>query len=887
MAKEQMKLFDPCIKVGRSVFNLSEEDAAAIVEQMRNVAKGITQGDVQVRVKKIMRAESAMQKKWARQKRLQAKLNKIKDTRLENRVMDTLAERERIERENPGLWKKILKWMGKEPNEQLPLSDEVIARYTGSTRLRTGGQDSAAGRMLAAERANQGYIFGKMLRDHNMTEKELHKWMDDEKNLEDVVTESFGPNGEGFDLENPTPHTQNALAHTFARARIEVKKFWVDSMNAEGAMIGWLPNHTVTQYHDPLKVHRVGKEQWIADQLEFIGQGTEAEARTFGLMDEAQRRQFLDAAWNNIVEGNRTSIDEAPEVKVPGNLAKKLSQHRKIHYKSDKAWLENFKKYGGHDLKTSMWTELKNLADDAIMIQEFGTNPKASQEKLWAKLKAYAENPPDGKARAWNEEGRRGVKTHWQWVDQSAYHIANSGGWGPNIAALTQGYLMIQNMSKLGGSVFPSFSDLSTAVQTYRYHGMDYMEGMQDHFKFLTKTLTPDERIEVMYAVGEFNDLIIGGFHSRHAVTNPEIGTMSKMQDFFFKANLLAGWTYNNRAAVQFVISGNIARKLSRNFEDLDPRLQRVLNQYNISDTDWQIMRDVGVKTLDAEGNLLPETAPSETLDLNRRQYFTPDLLEAVAKNPEMSLVDRQAYQNLAFKMRNFYVQEGRIGIPEPDAADRAIMTAGTQRGTLNRSVWEALFQFRSFPLTYLRRLGPRYAHQGTIYTIGNLAAMSMIGYVSMTAKDILLGKEPKPLDNPKTWANAFIFSGAGGIMGDFVFNDFRGYGRSVPSVVMGPLGDELQNWGDFFTRLVTGDDAAAKAFNNVIRMAPFANLWYTRTALDYMFIYNIQNFLNPGVLRRREKRMKRDYDQQYMKGMRPSTSKLRKASPLYMMGVK
>ena len=56
MAKEQMKLFDPCIKVGRSVFNLSEEDAAAIVEQVRNVAKGLTQGDVQVRVKKIMRA---------------------------------------------------------------------------------------------------------------------------------------------------------------------------------------------------------------------------------------------------------------------------------------------------------------------------------------------------------------------------------------------------------------------------------------------------------------------------------------------------------------------------------------------------------------------------------------------------------------------------------------------------------------------------------------------------------------------------------------------------------------------------------------------------------------------------------------------------------------
>ena len=173
------------------------------------------------------------------------------------------------------------------------------------------------------------------------------------------------------------------------------------------------------------------------------------------------------------------------------------------------------------------------------------------------------------------------------------------------------------------------------------------------------------------------------------------------------------------------------------------------------------------------------------------------------------------------------------------------------------------------------------------MYTIGNLAAMTAIGYVSMSAKDMLKGKQPKPLDDPKTWAAAFVFSGAGGIAGDFIFNDFQRYGGGVADVVGGPGMDLVTDWAQFFTMLAKGDDAAAKAFNNAIRMAPFANLWYTRTALDYMFIYNIQNFLNPGTLRRRERRMKRDYNQQHMRGMRPSTSPLRKASPLYMMGIK
>jgi len=879
------KLFDPCIKVGMSKFNLTEEDARAIVEQMRNVAKSIKGGDFQVRVKKIMRAESALQKKWVRQKRIAEKLNKLKDKGNFDRVLESFSFRENLKKTKAGrsLYKRMLKMMGKKPGEELTLSDEMIARYTGSTRLRPGGQDSAASRILGEERAVKGRIFAMMHRDAGLTESEFHAWMRDDQNLEDTITEMFGPNGEGFDLENPTPHTQNKEAHIFAKARVIEKRRFVDLMNAEGAMIGWLPNHAVTQYHDPLKVQRVGKTQWIQDQLELIGEG-DAFDRTFGLMDETQRLQFLDAAWHNISEGKRTSTDEAPEIKVPGSLAKRLSQHRKIHYGSSEAWLENFNKYGAADLRAAMWSEMRNLANDYVLLHEFGTNPELQQEKLWTKLRAWSRNPPDGKPRDWNDDT---VKNHWMWVNRDAYHLANSTGYGPTLATATQVYLSIQNMSKLGSSVFPSFSDLSTSVQTYRYHGVDYLDGIREHMQVFFRKLSPDERTEVLYQLAEFNDMIIGGFHSRYATGDPKPGRIQDMEDFFFKVNGLSGWTYNNRAAAQFVLSGNIARNLTKSFDQLDPNLQRVLRQYNIDEGDWMVMRDVGVKTIDAEGNLLPDAAPSQSFDLNAKQYFTPDLLERAADSPEMGLADKRSMRDLAMKLRSFFVQEGRIAIPEPDAADRAIMTQGAQRGTFKYSSLVAIWQFRSFPLVYLRKLGPRYAQQGKMYTIGNLAALTAIGYVSMSAKDMLKGKQPKPLDDPKTWAAAFIFSGAGGIAGDFIFNDFQRYGGGVADVVGGPGMDLVTDWAQFFTMLAKGDDAAAKAFNNAIRMAPFANLWYTRTALDYMFIYNIQNFLNPGTLRRRERRMKRDYNQQHMRGMRPSTSPLRKASPLYMMGIK
>lgn len=133
-------------------------------------------------------------------------------------------------------------------------------------------------------------------------------------------------------------------------------------------------------------------------------------------------------------------------------------------------------------------------------------------------------------------------------------------------------------------------------------------------------------------------------------------------------------------------MSGNIARNLTRSFNDLNPNLKRVLQQYNIGESDWEIMRDLGVKTIDENGTLLPDTTPTQELDLNRKQYFTPDILENAAESPEMGLGDQKAMRDLSMKMRNFFVQEGRTAVPEPGAADRAFMLQGSQRGTFTRT---------------------------------------------------------------------------------------------------------------------------------------------------------------------------------------------------------
>ena len=42
-------------------------------------------------------------------------------------------------------------------------------------------------------------------------------------------------------------------------------------------------------------------------------------------------------------------------------------------------------------------------------------------------------------------------------------------------------------------------------------------------------------------------------------------------------------------------------------------------------------------------------------------------------------------------------------------------------------------------------------------------------------------------------------------------------------------------------------------------------NLFYARAAFDYLILYRIQEWLNPGSLKRMERRLKQDSNQTYL----------------------
>jgi len=77
----------------------------------------------------------------------------------------------------------------------------------------------------------------------------------------------------------------------------------------------------------------------------------------------------------------------------------------------------------------------------------------------------------------------------------------------------------------------------------------------------------------------------------------------------------------------------------------------------------------------------------------------------------------------------------------------------------------------------------------------------------------------------------------------------------------------------DIWGRMLAGDDFAAVSFRAVVANTPFANLFYLRAAMDYLILRDIQEYVNPGSLKRLERRIQRENAQTYF--ARPSTTRL------------
>lgn len=714
----------------------------------------------------------------------------------------------------------------------------VLALFEGSTRGVEGARKSIAATKLAYEARYVGGMMARIVRDVPHAEGMLR----DRAFLDDVVREMMAP---GTTRNGDAAKVAKVFAESAEQSRLD--------LNRLGANIGKLDGWAGAQIHDGDKIGRAGKDAWVEAVMPKLDL-----ARTFPDLDAAGARKALGNVWENIVfQRERGDMPDAAGTgfRGPVNVARALERHRVLHYKSPDDWLAYSEAFGSGHIFDGMVQHQSRAALNASQMEILGPNPGATLQALLDTLKRRID--VDERIAPGDKEAAKAALTLDGTAVGAAFRIASGATMIPvnrTMADIGGGIRAWQSLSKLGGAVISSISDLPIAITNLRFNGMTFREATGGQVREFLAGRGRGEQRELAYLLGEGFDGIIGHLTSPYVANDSAPGAMQSMLTTFFRWTGLTLWTDANRAAAARVLSAHLGRQAGKTFDQLDARMQNVLRQHDIDPDMWDGLRAWGLR------------------DIEGRPYLVP---EGIAETATMLGGDARQAMEAELALRRYYADEAASSVLEADPATMRFTTAGLSRGTAAGEAIRFIMQFKAFPIAFTQRvLGRAYqggeggSSAGAAHIGALIAGMTIMGYAAMTAKDAIRGYEPRELvdddGDPRaaTILAALVQGGGAGIYGDFLFGEVSRSGNSALENLAGPAVSDAARWVNLLARARDGDGKAADALTAAMGSTPFANVFYARPVLDYLALNSLRDTLSPGFLQRQDQRRREQFGQ-------------------------
>ncbi len=648
-----------------------------------------------------------------------------------------------------------------------------------------------------------------------------------------------------------------------AKRIAEIVAKWTEEarqrQNRAGAFIRRMPGYITRQSHDITRLRADGFEAW----RDFILPRLDAE-RTFG---GAEIDRFLKAAYDGLVTGEHMKVDpKAPLIgfKGPGNLAKRLSQPRVLHFASADDWFDYNLRFGHRSLVESVVSNLTHAARNIAVMEKWGSNPRAMFDRVLSDLRQrHRDNPKAVDA------------LHDPFLDFQFKEVDGTTR-VPAAGRLTWARVghtarATQTMAKLGGATISSVTDIPILAAEMRHQGDGLLDGYKVALENIGAGRRAGEQREIADLIGAGIEGLVGDIAARFSATDQIPGTMSKLVQRFMKLNLLSWWTDAHKTGAGLIMARRLAQLRNTGWDGLKPERRRVLSQHGIEAAEWDVLRTHAVRATPEGG-----------------EFMMPDLVRDIPDEALAPLINGQpSRRNLArmrdrleAKLQGFYADRIDTAVLTPGARERAIANRGTQSGSAEGEALRYFFQFKQFPITVVTRAwGSLVGESGFWKTLGAvmrgrggllgtthmIAAMTVLGYAAMAAKDVSKGRTPRDPRDARTWAAAFVQGGGAGIYGDFLFGEYNRFGGGLAATFGGPTIGTVEDLARVFARFRSGEDATSELFHVTKNNTPFLNLFYTRAALDYLVFYQLQEMLNPGYLARMERRIRDQNSQRFL----------------------
>lgn len=656
-----------------------------------------------------------------------------------------------------------------------------------------------------------------------------------------------------------------------AAARIihRLQEAMVSRLNRSGAFIRRMPGYIVRQTHDQSKLRAAGFAKWFADVRPRVDEG-----RTFGrFLAPDERLDAYQAIFLELQAGRHMEAMAEDDLQAsgPASLAKRVSQSRAIHFNSAEDWFAYNKDYGTGSLSEQIEGSIHNNARAVAMMETWGTSPRAGYERFVAALdkKLIAMGKPVVSERQGHVRPSQAfVPADAMWAQVSGEGNRTASGRLAKVAGMARS---LQVLSKLGSAVLAALGDTPVMAHELSRHGVNILSGYGRGVGHLVARLTdPAEKRQAATMLGAYSTGVNAALADRFSGGDFLPGKMAEGVRLMFKWTGFTAWNDWHRQGVMHAFSAGMAERLGTGFDALPGHYRDMLGAYGIGADDWARLKDAVVDVAGTPMVLPHRLRLDETGDAAGRRAA------------------RRSRDELATKLETFFSDRMDSAILEPGARVNAIWRGATQPGTAQGEFLRAIQQFKGFPTEVLARVwGERIAQSDYAGLAAIILGMTVMGHLTVTARDYLKGVDHPDYANltPQqafsVFGRAFVTGGGAGLFGDFFVGEASRYGQTMSAAMftapaLSPL-DAVYKTYVAAIGVGTGErdvgDVGAAAFKALWQNMPGANIWWARTMLDYFFVHQMQELLNPGYLRRMEKRLQSDTGQRFW--LRPQAGAL------------
>lgn len=625
--------------------------------------------------------------------------------------------------------------------------------------------------------------------------------------LRDITRELFGED------------TGNANAKAMAEAWRRTAEGLRQRFNAAGGDIGFRADWGLPQAHDWQKVRAAGYDAWRGAIWPALDRGKMIDQRTGKPFSDEALELVLKDVWETIRSDG--TFDMTPGAAGGKALANRRGDARFIAFKDADSWIRYQEQFGSANAYDAMVGHMEGMARDIAALEILGPNPEATLRFVKDTVVQSAGRDKSPGSKGVDKAKAAGRAVDRLWDEYRGAHQAVDNEW---LALTFSGLRSWEVATKLGGATLTAVSDAAFMQTRRSFNKLASRAGVPGYLKLMAPGSGEAQKMAVR------RGLIAEEWANRTAGQNRYFleemtGTIPRlMANGVLRLSGLNRHTQSARWVYGMETLATFTEAAGKTFDQLEPEHRGALQRYGMGADDWDKLRSA---PMDEDGGV---------------EWISPHNLED---------------QQLAGRFMEMVHQEKNLAVPVADLETRATFNSMLPKGTWRGEIGRGMVQFKSFGLSVIlaqsKQLMAMNGGHAARYAGGLLIGTTLMGGVAMQLKALAAGKDPRPMEDGDFWLAAMLQGGGFGIYGDFLMASENRFGGGFAQTLAGPIVSDVQA----INNVARAKDPRKSIVREAKGFVPGNNIWYTRSAFDRMVADQIEEAINPDIVKAR-KRMHR-----------------------------